>query len=112
MAKKRERLDVIRDILLAIRENKQIKPTRLLYASNLSPQMFKEYINELITKNFISLDIDQKEKKTFSLTSKRGIPADSDPLIKSSSIRSCKSTSLRARESLRAYSATSLGVIG
>jgi len=70
MAKKRERLDVIRDVLLAIRENKQIKPTRLLYASNLSPQMFKEYINELITKNFISLDVDQKEKKTFSLTIK------------------------------------------
>ena len=36
MAKKRERLDVIRDILKAIRENRNIKPTRLLYASNLS----------------------------------------------------------------------------
>lgn len=70
MAKKRERLDVIRDILKAIRENRQIKPTRLLYASNLSPQMFKEYINELIGKGFINLDIDKKEKKTFSLTKK------------------------------------------
>ena len=70
MAKKRERLDVIRDIIRSIRENRNIKPTRLLYASNLSPQMFKEYINELITKGFISLDIDKKEKKTFSLTKK------------------------------------------
>lgn len=70
MAKKRERLDVIKDILKAIKENRQIKPTRLLYASNLSPQMFKEYINELITKGFINLDIDKKEKKTFSLTKK------------------------------------------
>jgi len=70
MARKRERLDVIRDILLAIRNNRNIKPTRLLYASNLSPQMFKEYINELIEKQFIKLDIDKKEKKTFSLTSK------------------------------------------
>ena len=70
MAKKRERLDVIRDILKAIRENRQIKPTRLLYASNLSPQMFKEYINELIGKGFINLEIDKKEKKTFSLTKK------------------------------------------
>jgi len=70
MAKKRERLEVIRDILRAIRDNRNIKPTRLLYASNLSPQMFKEYINELITKNFIKLDIDAKEKKTFSLTQK------------------------------------------
>jgi len=70
MAKKRERLEVIKDILKSIRENRNIKPTRLLYASNLSPQMFKEYINELISKDFISLDIDNKEKKTFSLTIK------------------------------------------
>ncbi|MCK5149713.1 winged helix-turn-helix transcriptional regulator [Candidatus Pacearchaeota archaeon] len=70
MSKKRERLNVIKDILNAIKENRQIKPTRLLYASNLSPQMFKEYINELISKKFIKLDIDEKEKKTFSLTKK------------------------------------------
>ena len=71
MVKKRERLGVIKDILNSIRENKNIKPTRLLYASNLSPQMFKEYINELIEKKFISLDVDEEDKKTFSLT-KRG----------------------------------------
>jgi len=70
MAKKRERLHVIRDILKSIRENRQIKPTRLLYASNLSPQMFKEYINELIVKEFINLEIDEKKKKMFSLTKK------------------------------------------
>jgi len=69
-AKKRERLDVIRDILQAIRQNREIKPTRLLYASNLSPQMFKEYINELISKKFIKFEIDEKDKKTFSLTKK------------------------------------------
>jgi len=68
--KKRERLDVIRDILKTIRESRQIKPTRLLYASNLSPQMFKEYVNELLSKKFIKLDIDSKEKKTFSITKK------------------------------------------
>ena len=32
--------------------------------------MFKEYINELISKEFIKLEIDKEEKKTFSLTSK------------------------------------------
>ena len=68
--KKRERLDVIKDIIQTIKDNRQIKPTRLLYASNLSPQMFKEYINELISKKFIKLDIDGKDKKTFSLTKK------------------------------------------
>jgi len=70
MAKKRERLEIIRDILNAIKGKRQIKPTRLLYSSNLSPQMFKTYINELISKGFINLDIDKNEKKTFSLTKK------------------------------------------
>ena len=69
MAKKRERLDIIRDILYSIRDNRNIKPTRLLYSSNLSPQMFKEYIGELMAKGFIKLEIDE-DKKTFSLTKK------------------------------------------
>ena len=70
MAKKRERLDVIKDILRVIRENRQIKPTRLLYASNLSPQMFKEYVDELMSKDFIMINEDKKGKKTFSLKQK------------------------------------------
>jgi predicted transcriptional regulator len=69
MAKKRERLEVIKDILNSIRDKKNIKPTRLLYASNLSPQMFKEYINELIIKGFIKLEV-EVDKKTFSITKK------------------------------------------
>jgi len=70
MARKRERLDVIRDILIAVRENRKIKPTRLLYASNLSPQMFKDYISELLEKGFIITETDNKGKKTISLTKK------------------------------------------
>ena len=70
MPKKRERLEVIRDILKTIQSNRNIKPTRLLYSSNLSPQMFKDYLNELVSKGFIKLDIDKDEKKTFSLTKK------------------------------------------
>ena len=70
MTKKRERLQVIRDILDSIRKKRNIKPTRLLYSSNLSPQMFKEYVNELISKGFIKIDIDKKDKKTFLLTQK------------------------------------------
>lgn len=77
-AKKRERLEVIRDILQTIKNTRQIKPTRLLYASNLSPQMFKDYIDELLEKGFIKMEIldqkpskkDNREKKTFSLTLK------------------------------------------
>ena len=69
MAKKRERLDIIRDILVAVRDNRQIKPTRLLYASNLSPQMFKDYINELIKKDFLRIE-EKEDKKAFFLTKK------------------------------------------
>ena len=76
MTRKRERLEVIRDILESVKSNRKIKPTRLLYASNLSPQMFKEYINELIEKAFIKLEIDddkktaKQEKRFFVLTVK------------------------------------------
>jgi len=68
--KKRERLEVIRDILNSINKNHKMKPTRLLYSSNLSPQMFKTYINELISKGFINLEFDKKDKKSFTLTKK------------------------------------------
>ena len=68
--KKRERMEVIRDILIAVRENRVIKPTRLLYASNLSPQMFKDYIDELLNKGLLAVKTDEKEKKSISLTKK------------------------------------------
>lgn len=71
MAKKRERLEVVNDILEVIRNNKNsIRPTRLLYASNLSPQMFKEYVYELLEKGLIVQERDEKGKRVFSLTDK------------------------------------------
>jgi predicted transcriptional regulator len=69
MGKKRERLEVIRDILKVIQNNRKIKPTRLLYASNLSPQMFKDYVEELLSKKFIQTE-DNDGKKLFFLTKK------------------------------------------
>ena len=71
MVKKRERLEVIYDILKVVRDSgNSIKPTRLLYASNLSPQMFKEYIEELLSKEFLQLNNGKDDKKTYSLTEK------------------------------------------
>ena len=70
MAKKRERLEVIKDILRVVRESRKIKPTRLLYSSNLSPQMFKDYVNELLKKGFIQMNDEGEGKKTFSITSR------------------------------------------
>ena len=69
MAKKREKLEIIKDILAAIKDKRQIKPTRLLYASNVSPQMFKKYITDLLKKNLIEEEI-VKKQKYFILTSK------------------------------------------
>ena len=70
MAKKRDRLQIIYDILRVIQEkNNRIKPTHILYKSNLSHQMMAEYLTELIGKGFI---IEEKTggSKTYSLTQK------------------------------------------
>ena len=70
MVKKRERLDVINDMLIAVKSSgNKIGPTRLLYASNLSSQMFKDYINELMEKKFIE-EIEEKSRKKYILTEK------------------------------------------
>lgn len=54
MAEKRERLDVIYDILQGIiNNNNHIGPTRLIQKSNLSPIMFKEYTQHLIDNQLI-----------------------------------------------------------
>ena len=68
---KRERLEVIRDILDVIRINRNsIAPTPLLRKSNLSTVRFNEYIFELVNKNFIREIVDSKNKKTYTLTDK------------------------------------------
>ncbi len=71
MVKKRERLEVIKDILKIIeKQNNSIKPTPLLRYSNLSSQSFAEYYKELIKKKFIRECEDKKGKKYITLTDK------------------------------------------
>lgn len=71
MSKKRNRLQVIYDILEVIRNRgKNIKPTHILYKSNLSHQMMQLYLNELIDKGFILEGLTPKGGKTYSLTDK------------------------------------------
>lgn len=70
MTKKRNRLEVIRDILEVIRERSgKIKPTHILYKSNLSHSMMEEYLQELISKNFI-VEKMTKEGKRYAITDK------------------------------------------
>ncbi|MBC2697237.1 MAG: winged helix DNA-binding protein [ANME-2 cluster archaeon] len=71
MKRKRDRLEVIYDILKIIRHyNNSIKPTPLLRYSNLSSQSFSEYLSELLDKGFIKEIIDEKGRKFFTLTDK------------------------------------------
>ena len=70
MEKKRNRLEIIRDILKVIRErNGKIKPTHILYKSNLSHQMMNDYLKELIEKGFIK-EIKAKSGKSYLITEK------------------------------------------
>ena len=50
---KRNKLEIIKDILKIIQENRSIKPTPLLRKSNLSSSRFKKYHSELLDKEFI-----------------------------------------------------------
>jgi len=71
MKRKRDRLEVIYDILKIIRHyNNSIKPTPLLRYSNLSSQSFSEYLSELLEKGFIKEIIDEKGRRFFTLTDK------------------------------------------
>ena len=70
MREKRESLQVIYDILKAIRDrNGTIKPTHIMYKANLSHQMLKEYLGDLRAKGFIA-ETKGKGGMTYSLTQK------------------------------------------
>jgi predicted transcriptional regulator len=70
MEKKRNRLEIIRDILVVIRDRSgRIKPTHILYKSNLSYQMMDDYLKELKEKEFIK-EKKTKTGKTYEITEK------------------------------------------
>jgi predicted transcriptional regulator len=71
MVKKRERLEIIRDILTEVNNHRKIGPTKLLYSTNLSPQMFKEYIEELLEKTFIEEERGDRRKLFLTLKGKK-----------------------------------------
>jgi predicted transcriptional regulator len=69
--RKRERLEMIFDILTIIRNHQNsIKPTPLLRQSNLSSQSFTDYLNELLEKDLIKEITDENERKFLTLTDK------------------------------------------
>lgn len=71
MSRKRDRLEIIHDILHVIREKgEKVKPTHILYKSNLSHQRLQEYMKELMEKQLIEEKLLKKNKKTYILTDK------------------------------------------
>lgn len=69
MSRKRDRLEVIHDILKIVRDHSNsIKPTPLLRYSNLSSSSFSEYYTELLSKGLLKEDTDAKRRKYITLT--------------------------------------------
>lgn len=70
MANKRDKIDIIYDILFSIKDrNNKIKITQLLHKANISHSKSKIYIEELFEKKLIE-EIIEKKQKYFSLTNK------------------------------------------
>ena len=71
MSKKRERLEVIHDILRIIQNHhNSIRPTPLLRYSNLSSRSFSDYLKELLKKKFVKEITNKKGRKYITLTDK------------------------------------------
>ncbi|MBI4152446.1 hypothetical protein HY495_01935 [Candidatus Woesearchaeota archaeon] len=64
MSTRRSRLELIFDILLAI-QNKggRIKPTHLMYKSNLSHKLLNAYLDELLERELVRVDEETSRKK-------------------------------------------------
>ncbi len=71
---KRTRVDIIMDMLKCISEkNGQIKPTHLMYKSNLSHVQMKQYLGEMKSKGMINEVFEGKEGKGEKDKTKRQI---------------------------------------
>lgn len=68
MNTRRDRLHIINDILLSIHEKGgKIKPTHLLYKSNLAHNKMKTYLAELMEKKLVE-ETEQDGNKYYKLT--------------------------------------------
>jgi len=70
MVRKRNRLEIISDMLHSI-QNKggQIKPTHLMYKANMSHAQLKSYLEELIEKDLIN-EVSKNQNKYLIITDK------------------------------------------
>ncbi len=70
MTSKRGRPEIIFDILLSVQASHgKIKPTRLLYKSNLSHARLKLYLESLVKQQLLAID-DNESRRFITLTEK------------------------------------------
>lgn len=70
-AHRRSKIQVIVDILRVLeRDGGRVKPTYILYKSNLSHKLLKEHLNTLLQKGFIEVDLD--DNRTYYRITQRG----------------------------------------
>jgi len=65
---RRNRIDIVENILFLLSSNKNMKPTHLMYKANLSNVQMKGYLEELVRKSFISKSISDKNNSYLSIT--------------------------------------------
>ena len=65
---KRNRIDIIENMLLLLSKKRNMKQTHLMYKSNLSYKQLKLYLEELIQKNFVIKEKINKNNFYISLT--------------------------------------------
>lgn len=70
MERKRNRIDIVHDIIMSIqRKGGKIKPTHLMYKANLSYNQMNAYLEELMQREFIT-KIKEKNTNYFIITEK------------------------------------------
>ena len=71
MSKKRSSIDIIADMLGTISSNRgEIKPTHLMYKSNLSHVQMTSYLEDLVRKGFVGKK--KKESSEYIIITDRG----------------------------------------
>ena len=72
MKEKRDRMQIVHDILQAIVDKQgKIKPTHLLYKSNLSHGRLMHYVQDLVDKDLVKKDFD--DSSTFYIITDKGL---------------------------------------
>ena len=71
MAERRSQLEIVHDMLKAVQDKGgKIKPTHLLYKSNLSHKQMKEYLKDLHNRGFLLTEEIEDERNLFVITDK------------------------------------------